>query len=260
MTDTINRQDVVLEYLAANGPATAKTISAATTIAYSTLTPVLRQLAASQKIAKTGDTWATAHAQPADVETAEAAPSAVDEQLDSEDGTGHVEHADDPVGADQPVAVEQPVAVDRPDIDDADPIAEAGAPATDVGPDPVPVSAPADADDAAQARDDGQEQNAEQDQAMQAAEPTGNAAKRRYNRSDVPALAKGELRQAVEAYLHSVPDQQLTVPQISARVGQQLDRKVGGGAVQNAVLKLVELGTAVHLPGKPNKYQAAVTE
>ncbi|GAB4054781.1 MarR family transcriptional regulator [Catellatospora paridis] len=230
------RQSLVVDHIHDHAPITAKDLATQTAIAYSSLTPILRGLANLGLIAKNGDSWTIATTdQATDLAT----------MPDGHDGSVEAPSAD--TTADEPAT-------------DPEAESEAGGSATD---EPSDTECTGSTDASAET---GLGTTADEPIATEPGAPDGDeadeqtttpAAKRRYNRSDIPALGKGKLREAVAAYLHGVPGEQLTVPQIAAGVGKQLGRAVGNGAVQNAVLKLIELGQAVHLPGKPNKYQAA---
>jgi hypothetical protein len=215
-------------------PATTKDIAAAAGVGYSTATPILRHLLATDQAVRTespqGITeWqltATLTGTAKPPATAEPNPIGITQSGDDTDADADIDARSEP----EPVTTDThpaPSAAPSPDAPDATAI-----PAT---------PAPDDPDDDTS---------------------SGTPSSRTYRKPVQPRRPKGELRAAVIAVLKAAPNQPFKVSEvckaIDAATADSTSNKAGAGAVANALDKLVGSGDAVRIEdAKYATYQAA---
>ena len=226
-------QKIVATMWTIGKPATTTDIAAAAGVGYSTATPILRHLLATDQAVRTENPQGITEWQLTATLTSVEKPPATSEHdpIDAADSDG--------TGADADIdASSEPEPVPT-DTTPADPAATSlDAPDATVVP---AVTAPDDTD---------------------ADTVSGTAASRAYRKPVQPRRPKGELRAAVLAVLKASPDQPFKVSEvckaIDAANADSASNKAGAGAVANALDKLVGSGDAVRIEdAKYATYQAA---
>jgi hypothetical protein len=252
-------------------PATTKTIAATAGVGYSTATPILRNLLATNQAVKTdGPDGNTLWHLTAIITGFPQQTPTIPNALPAQHEPPQRQTPDAPAVERDPSAAED--ASGRTANSEAEPQSGQPTTASDTDKRPDAITEPDSVDPSGNGAAD-----AETADVDAAATPTGEAAPntktepadshdpaittRTYRMPTLPRRPKGELRAAVLAVLQNEPERQFKVSDvckaINAANADTTSNKAGGGAVANALDKLVGSGDAVRLEAKYATYQAA---